>query len=384
VNPRIVSVKAWLVDVPLLSEWASSPEFGPHTAGPPRLILRLTDSDGFEGWGEGITSLRGPALREALARLPSSELDQWRPALLDLHAQPTYWHQPDFVSRFRPSPARMKHRLRHPLQCPVEMAVLDLIARRAAVPLVQLFGGAWRIKVPVDYWMGRVTPEHAGACVRRALQLGFKGIKLKTTLEDPNIERLEAILAEAGPDFSVTVDANGRFYRLDDASSVLEAMDRIGNMKVLEDPFPRHDYGAFAALRSRVRARIVAHIDPPESLGPVLRQDCVGGLNLDSHAQGLWGWKLQAAAADAFNLPVWHGSGLDLGVATAAQLHLAASAANCELAGDQAGPWLRQTHLLKSPFIVQDGFIYVPTGSGLGIEVDEAEVERFTIEKINL
>ncbi len=383
-KPFLASLKAWLIDVPLLPEWSSSPEFGPHAGGSPRLVLQLTDGDGFVGWGEGTTNLRGDDLRDALGVLAGSELSQWRPALLNLHPRPSYWHQPHFESDFRPSAAKMKYRLRHPLQCPVEMALLDLTARRAQVPLAQIFGGAWRTQIPVDYWMGRVTPEHAVACVRRAKQLGFNGIKLKTTLEDPNVERLSAIRAEAGPEFSVTVDANGRFYRFDDALSTLSAMDEVGNMKILEDPFPRHDYGAFAALRHRVNARIVAHIDPPESLAAVIQQNCVGGLNLDSHAQGLWGWRTQAAVADAFNLPVWHGSGLDLGIATAAQLHLAAATPNCELAGDQAGPWLRQADLLKTPFSVQDGHISLPPGPGLGIEVDEAELEQFTIEEISL
>ncbi len=133
----------------------------------------------------------------------------------------------------------MKYRLRHPLQCPVEMALLDLTARRAQVLLAQIFGGAWRTQIPVDYWMGRVTLNMPSLVSAEAKQLGFNGIKLKTTLEDPNVERLSAIRAEAGPEFSVTVDANGRFYRFDDALSTLSAMDEVGNMKILEDPFPR-------------------------------------------------------------------------------------------------------------------------------------------------
>ncbi len=371
------SFTAWLVKVPLLEEWASSPEYGPHSSGPPRLILRLVDDEGTVGWGEGGTTLDAASLSESLSQLPGTELQANRLSLLDLHASPTYWHQPTFPSPFQPDAAKIRHRLRHPLQNAVEMALLDLTARRAGVPLCHLFGGAWRDWVAVDYWMGRVSPEHAGRCVRRARELGFNGLKLKTTLEDPNVERLEAIKAEGGADFHVTVDANGRFYRLDDALSTLGAMDRVGNMRILEDPFPRHDYAACAALRGRISARTVAHIDPPESLLAVLQQGAVGGLNLDSHVQGLWGWRMQASVADAFNLPVWHGSGLDLGIATAAQLHLAAATPNCELPGDQAGPWLREADLLQTRLSVQDGAIQVPSGPGLGIEVDRVQIERY-------
>src|SRR5690606_27221342 len=113
----------------------------------------------------------------------------------------------------------------------------------------------------------------------------------------------------------------------------------------------------FAALRSRIKARLVLHIDPPESLGNVLHARCVGGLNIDSHTQGLLAWRMQAAVAAAANLPVWHGSGLDMGIATAAQLHLAAATPNCQLAGDQAGPWLRESSLINETFFVSDGHI---------------------------
>jgi L-alanine-DL-glutamate epimerase-like enolase superfamily enzyme len=220
--------------------------------------------------------------------------------------------------------------------------------------------------------------------VKRGLELGFRGIKLKTTLEDPNVERLEAIKDAAGEHFHVTVDPNGRLYRYDDAIATIRDMDAVGNMRILEDPFFRHHTEESAALHGKINARVVAHIDPPESLGSVIRRGKIGGLNIDSHTQGLWGWRMQAATADAFNLPVWHGSGLDLGIATAAQLHLAAATPNCELPGDQSGPWLREAHLLKTSFVVENGAIQVPKGVGLGIEVDLAQVERYAVEHFHI
>lgn len=382
----IRSIEAWVVNVPLLEEWAGSEEYGPHVAESLRLIVKLTDGNNWVGWGEGPAGLRGNPLRECLALMPGTPLDQWRPALLDLHATPSYWqepHQPN--SPFRPPATRLRHRLRHPLQCAVETALLDLTARRAGLPLAHLFGGVWRNSIRVDYWMGRESPERIRRGVRRALELGFKGIKLKAALEDPNVERLEAIKDVAGEEFQVTIDPNGRFYRFEDAIATIQAMDAVGNLRMLEDPFPRHDpNGSCARLFGRTQARLIAHIDPPEALASILLRGEIGGLNLDSHTQGLWGWRQQAAAAEAFNLPVWHGSGLDLGIATAAQLHLAAATPNCELPGDQAGPWLRETDLLQTPLQVENGSIRIPPGPGLGILVDNAQVERYAVEYITL
>src|SRR5690606_16761445 len=113
--------------------------------------------------------------------------------------------------------ANLRHRLRHPLQTLVEGTLVDLRSRRLGCPAAQLFGGFWRRAVVTDYWAGRLTPDHARRCAQRALELGFHGMKLKTALEDPDPERLEAIRSVAGDRFKITLDPNGRYYRLDDA-----------------------------------------------------------------------------------------------------------------------------------------------------------------------
>src|SRR5690606_12079811 len=105
-----------------------------------------------------------------------------------------------------------------------------------------------------------------------------------------------------------------------------------------------------------------------------------GGLNISHSDQGPTEWRMDAALAERANLSIWHGSGLDLGIATAAQLHLAASAPNCRLPGDQAGPWLREATLLKTAFELEEGKIKLPSdGPGLGVVVDRDQIETYTV-----
>lgn len=373
----VVGACAWKVSVPLLEEWVCSPEFGAHPCGN-RLILRLVDGDGVEGWGEGPCNLSAEQVGDALKRLCDASLDL-RTSFLDGLREPdaTYWSRPLPPSPYAPPLENLRHRLGHPMQAAAETALLDLAGKRAGLPLSAYFGGAWRESVEVDYWMGRGTPELAARCASRALSLGFHGMKMKSTLEDPNVEKLEAIRDSAGAGFGVTVDPNGRFYRLDDSWSTVRAMDAVGNLRTLEDPFPRTALNETRELRHRIDARVAIHIDPPGMLAEVLRSGACGGLNMDSHTQGLFAWRMQAAAADVFNLPVWHGSGNDLGIFTAAQLHLAASAPNCQLPGDQAGPWIREHTLVLEPFLVENGRVRVPRGPGLGVTVDRTALERF-------
>jgi L-alanine-DL-glutamate epimerase-like enolase superfamily enzyme len=157
-------------------------------------------------------------------------------------------------------------------------------------------------------------------------------------------------------------------------------MDRIGNMRILEDPFPRNAYHQFADLRHKVEARVVCHLDPPDAISIALRSDAAGGFNIDSHSAGLFNWRSTAAIAEGANLAIWHGSGLDLGIATAAQLQLAASAPNCTLPGDQASAWLREHMLIAESFEVKDGTIAVPPGPGLGVTLDEDALAHYAVE----
>ena len=190
-QPRIVSARCWRVSVPYREEWISSEEFGPHS-NPDRLILELRDADGISGWGEGPWKASPAELEAALKQLLHQDTSSLRTSFLSDLWTPgqLYWQRPSPPSALTPPLENLRHRLGHPAQVAVETALIDWKARRAGLPFSAFFGGSWRDRVPSDYWMGRTTPEHAARCARRGKELGFMGIKLKTTLEDPNVERL--------------------------------------------------------------------------------------------------------------------------------------------------------------------------------------------------
>lgn len=377
---KIQEVAAWAVKVPTLSEWMSSPEFGVHDNNEPRTLLRLTSSTGAEGWGE-CAGNRVEEIGRVLPLLLGTDVGVLRSSHLDLwQDDEIYWNRPSHTADYRPDPANLRHRLRHPLQAVIEFALTDLQARSVGISVSRFLGGRWRDRVLTDYWAGRITPQHAAQCAKRGQKFGFRGIKVKTTLEDPNVERLVSIREAAGNDFHVTVDPNGRFYRLDDAWPVIREMDKIGNLGILEDPFPRFYLEEFRQLRRRLDARLAVHIDPPESFWDVLSSGAAGGLNLDSYQVGPFQWRVLAGAAEQSNLPIWHGGSCSLGIGTAWELQLAACAPNCQLPGDQSGPWLREHTLVKEPFRVEEGQVLVPEGPGIGVEVDLPALEKYTHE----
>ena len=103
---------------------------------------------------------------------------------------------------------------------------------------------------------------------------------------------------------------------------------------------------------------------------------------LDPHeAGGLWQCVKAAAVAESVGIPVTLHSGGELGISQAAYLHLAASIPNMSLSIDTEHDYLGDD-VIAPGFAIEGGRLAVPTGPGLGVEVDPAQLDRYRVERI--
>jgi muconate cycloisomerase len=89
-----------------------------------------------------------------------------------------------------------------------------------------------------------------------------------------------------------------------------------------------------------------------------------------------------AAVAEAAGLTCTVGSNLELGIASAAMTHLATASVGIgaeEFPCDILGPLAYEHDLLAEPIEFRDGAVRVPTGPGLGVELDEAMLARYRV-----
>ena len=95
-SPVITRLQRWQVTVPSLPGLTDSVEFGKNPEQHDhRYLLQLTDSDGFEGWGETVVSGSLDLLDAALEQLAGQPVAGQRTAFLDLWpAEALYWHRP--------------------------------------------------------------------------------------------------------------------------------------------------------------------------------------------------------------------------------------------------------------------------------------------------
>lgn len=350
------------------------------------IIVRVA-AEGSEGWGECVAG-QFPGYSYETSQTAWSILSEFLiPAALEANFE---------------DPLQLQQALAgisgHPMaKAGLELAVWDLIGRREGRPLVELLGqshpeslsgaeardgrAAARSAVPVGVSIGiQPTTEALLDTVAGYLERGYRRVKLKIK---PGRDR-EAVNAvrRAHPELALQVDANTA-YASDQLEPLVE-LDRFG-LLMIEQPFPKED------LLGHVR--LSQHIETPvcldESIGSALeaRQAVeLGACQVVNIKAGRVGGLSEAVAIHDWcyqnDTPVWCGGMLETGIGRAANLALAALP-GFTLPGDISATERYYAEDVAWPRFELDanGEIAVPTGPGLGIEIDPDALDRFTLRR---
>jgi O-succinylbenzoate synthase len=268
----------------------------------------------------------------------------------------------------------------HPMaKATLEMAAWDLVARSRDVSMRELLGGG-RTAVPVGLSLGMAsTPEELGDAVERHLADGYERVKVKIG-PGRDVDVLGS-LRERFPDVALWADANSS-YTLDDAPRLKE-LDALG-LGLLEEPLAP---GAFLD-HARLQERLATPVCLDESIGSeadarlALELGSCGVVNLKPGRVG--GLAESVRIHDllvAAGVPAWCGGMLETGIGRAYNVALA-SLPGFSLPGDISASrryWERD--LVSPDFVVVDGEMAVPTGPGIGVEVDAERIQALTVRR---
>ena len=360
---KMTSMDVWTVVVPSLPGRVNSPEWVPEVGWDvvPKHILRLNTDTEFYGLGE---SGRGVPIEDVRAG-----------ANLVLGRDPETVTLQNIYEPRADGAEKMLEAETGPAYHALETAVFDLIGRARGLPVHALLGGAVRDRVRADYWMGSQTPEDGKRTVARALEHGFKGIKIKCRIEEPMVERLRAIRDVAGPEFKVTVDPNERFRTAEQTIELAGQLEPLGNVEVFEDPIPKSDLEGYVAIYEAVNVPIAMHLGSGSDVIRAVKAGVVDCVNLGG---SMTGFVKSAAVAQGAGLRCWHGSGVDLGILEASYVHAISATPNCTMASDVVGSWVRESNLIREQIAFAEGFAPVPMDPGLGCELDLTALERYS------
>jgi L-alanine-DL-glutamate epimerase-like enolase superfamily enzyme len=255
----------------------------------------------------------------------------------------------------------------------VEIALWDLVGRALGAPVHALLGGAVRSRLPAYGSLLRYdSPDHvARACTHFAAR-GFRMLKLHQT----DVASVRAARDALGPEIELMLDTNCPWSPAD-AIRMARALAPFRLFWLEEPVWPPEDYAGLAEVRAAIEMPLALGENESTLFGfrEIVARGAADILQPSiTKVGGISEFKKIAVLAQAANLPIAPHS-FYFGPGLAATLHVAATLAGnlpVEIGtGDLATPFLAR------PLEALDGWIDVPDGPGLGVEINEAVIDRY-------
>ncbi|MDH4151625.1 MAG: hypothetical protein OEV67_14070, partial [Betaproteobacteria bacterium] len=251
-------------------------------------------------------------------------------------------------------------------------------------PVHELLGGARRTRIPALRLIGTGSTEGDIAETKKRLAEGYVAIKIKVGVASPEADagRARAICdAIAGEDILICADAN-QAWTPDEAIRFVQGVADT-RIEFFEQPVAGHDVAGMArvAAASRVKISIDEGLHSIDDLRRHHEAKAAHGCSLKTIKLGGMQTVYDAAlACEQLDMKVNLACKIaEAGVASAGLLHLAAAIPALDWGVSLSSPYLADD-IVDQPLRLEQGHFTVPTGPGLGIRVDEAQVRRYTRE----
>lgn len=261
----------------------------------------------------------------------------------------------------------------------VEMACVELASRIMGVSLANYLGGALDDTVQFNGWIGELPPDEAAAEAKRWLSMGFKSAKIKVgSGVEKDAARVEAVRSAVGSAMKLRMDANMQ-YDPETSLKLCKAVKQY-DMQLFEQPTVKNDLEGLARVRREGGIPVMADetIDSHEALIRVIKADCADFVKFGiKQAGGIMHASRMLATAEAAKIPVVVGHGFGLDPSTMAEIMLAATS-RATLSGlECVGPLKVVDTVTKTRLDISKGSLALPDGPGLGLELDEAKLEKY-------
>ncbi|MDP1713854.1 MAG: o-succinylbenzoate synthase [Anaerolineales bacterium] len=366
---KIESITLQHVSMPLIAPFETS--FGRETDR--QCVIIKIHSEGLAGYGECVAT-RDPGYNYETTGTSMHILKDFiAPSILGKDVKDAL----DFQERVAGI------RGHHLAKAGLEMAIWDLLGKRAGKSLRQLLGGV-REKVEVGVSIG--IQESTQSLVRSAadfVEQGYARVKIKIK-PGRDVEDTAAVRREF-PSLRLQVDANSA-YSMDDAPR-LKPLDKL-NLLLIEQPLFEDDIWDHHKFQAQFETPVCLDesiLTPRHARYAIEMMACriinIKAGRLGGLSQGVMVHDL----CQGHQMPVWCGGMLETGIGRASNLALA-SLPNFVLPGDvSASDRYYARDITNERFVLNsDSTIDVPHAAGLGVTIDEEALKSFSLAQITL
>ncbi|MFA1715154.1 galactonate dehydratase [Peribacillus frigoritolerans] len=348
---------------------------------PPRwLFLKIETDEGIVGWGEPVIEGKAATVKAAVDELMENLIGK-DPLNIEDH-----WNLMYRAGFYRGGPILMS------AISGIDQALWDIKGKYYNAPVHQLLGGKARDSIKVYSWIGGDRPSDVGEAAKEVVSKGFTAVKMNGTEElqyvdsyekiDQVMERIAAVRESVGPHIGIGIDFHGRVHK-PMAKILVKELEAYRPMFIEEPVLPENN----EALRD-----IVNHTAIPIATGErmyskwdfkkLLTDGYADIIQPDlSHAGGITECKKIISMAEAFDVAA--APHCPLGpIALAACLQVDATCHNAFIQEQSLGIHYNQgSDLLdyivdNQVFKYEEGYVKIPDGAGLGIEINEDHVRK--------
>jgi muconate cycloisomerase len=268
----------------------------------------------------------------------------------------------------------------------LDMALWDLLAQEAGLPLHRLLGGATRDAVALCGWVGFGGVRETAEVAERWVQQGFRAVKVKIGMGLAlDVERVAAVRAAVGEAIEVRVDAN-EGYRAQAALRIVDRLERF-DIAHCEQPVPRWDLEglAYVAARSPVPVMADECVATPRDALRILAKGAAQRMKVKLMKQGgvLPTLEILGMAAAA-GVPCTMGHGFGLAISTLAEAHVAAVGPALLACSEMVGFAKMGDDVTAEPLDIVDGAVRLPAAPGLGVRLDPERLRRLSVATVRV
>jgi glucarate dehydratase len=358
---KITRIEYRQVSIPFTSSirWASG-----NRAGTTRIILTVETDAGVTGIGETFVHFFTASVLDGLIPLVTGE-------------------DPHNIERIhrKCEGAGLYHHKRAGVFAiaGIEMACWDIIGKTAGKPLYQLLGGKYRDRVPIAaYLLDIASPESVVETAKAFIEQGYRTIKLKVGRgTESDLANVAAVRAAVGPSVQIRIDPNGA-WTIATSKRLLRKLEPY-DLEYVEQPTILEDLFGLAELRRSSSTPIAVDVSTytDDEVLNVVRSDAADVILLDPHeAGGIFEARKAAAICEAAGVPVGIHRAGELGISTAAILHLVTALPNVLPAVDHFQ--IIADDVIADPLEVRNGEMTAPEAPGLGVELDPQKLDEYS------
>jgi len=270
----------------------------------------------------------------------------------------------------------------------LDMACIDIMGKALHRPACSVLGGKHRDRVPFSAYLffRYASPEGKGgedspeALVDQARMLveshGFEALKFKGGVLPPKQElRTVKLLREAFPDLLIRFDPNAAWSVSTSINTLRRMMEY--DLEYAEDP--TWGIEGMGLVRRDLPVPLATNmcVINFDQIPLGVRTRCIDIILSDVHYWGgLAANKRLAGVCETFQIGLGMHSDWELGISTAAQVHLAAALPYLSYSCDSHYHH-QADDIITQPFIYKDGCFEVPAGPGLGVELDREKLQKY-------